>query len=172
MSPSMSQSIRETFHIHALRHEAKILLTGRQWDQHNKLSERCQKASDKETNLLNERFEARMTQEYKKLLNERTSVTKRHKPNFAQDDLFDRTTLLKQADTNVRNRHERRLAFIEQYETQRTEALLQRSSRENQITGQSKDAFARAADRRSGEERRTRKMGEQNQSPVHRQTRS
>lgn len=160
MPPSIAQELRQTFHIHALRYEAKHRLTGRQWDQYNQLTEPCQKAYDKETRLFNERFDGRINQEYKKLLDEQTSKTKDYKPGFVQDDLFDRKALLKQADTNVRHRHEQRLASIEEKETQAIETLLKGSARVNQHTDQSKDAFARAAERRSGNERRTRQTGE------------
>ncbi len=169
MPASIAQELRQTFHIHALRYEAKHNLTGRQWDQYSQLTERCQNASDKEAKLFNERYHGRINQEYKKLLHEKTAKTKDYKPGFVQDDLLDRTALLRQADTNVRDRHEQRLALIEQKETQGIETLLQRFSRENQYTGQSKDAFARAANRRSGEERR--KSDEQTHNPIHRQTR-
>jgi acyl-CoA reductase-like NAD-dependent aldehyde dehydrogenase len=167
LPPSIAQELRQTFHNHALRYEAKHNLTGRQWDQYSQLTERCQNASDKETKLFNERYHGRINQEYKKLLHEKTAKAKDYKPGFAQDDLLDRTALLKQADTNVRDRHKQRLALIEQKETQGIETLLQRSSRENQLTGQSKDAFARAANRRSGQERRSR--DQQTHNPIHRQ---
>lgn len=171
MSLSISQELKQTFHMHALRREARMLLTGRQWDQYNQLTERCQKASEKEELLFNERFSGRVDQEYRKLLNERTAKTKDFTPIHAQEDIFDKTALLKQADTNVRNRHEQRIAGIQQYEERGIETLLQRSTRENQLTGQSKDAFARAADRRSGEERRMRQRAGNCQPPTRRQTR-
>jgi len=169
MSLSISQELKQTFHLHALRREANSQLTGRQWEQRQSLTSRCQKASKKEEHLFVERYQTRINQEYKKLQNERTAKTKEHKPGFVQDDIFDRASLLKQADTNVRNRHEQRLGRIKQFETRELETLLQRSSRENQLTGRSKDAFGRAADRRLGEERRVR--GEQAHKPAHRQTR-
>lgn len=169
MSPSITQELKQTFHVHALRHEANHLLTGRQWDQYQQLAERCQKSRDQENKLFKERFGSRIDQECRKILRDNAARNLNLKPIGQQDDLFDRAALLKQADTNVRNRHEQRLAKITQREEQGIETLLQRSSRENQLTGQSKDAFARAADRRSGEERRVR--AQQTSKPIHRQTR-
>jgi len=169
MSPSITQELKQTFHVHALRHEANHLLTGRQWDRYQQLAERCQKSRDQENKLFNERFDGRIDQESRKILRDNAAKNRNLKPVGQQDDLFDRAALLKQADTNVRNRHEQRLVKITQLEERGIETLLQRSSRENQHTGQSKDAFARAADRRSGEERRIRTQ--QTSKPIHRQTR-
>lgn len=169
MSFSISQELRQSFHLNALRHEASVLLTGRQWEARSQLTDRCQKAVKQEKRLFNERFDGRMSQEYKKLMNVNAAKKPQHKPSFVQHDIFDRAGLLKQADANVRNRHEQRIAKLEQIETRGIETLLQRSSRENQLTGQSKDAFTRATERRSGKERRVREMGKKNQ--IHHQTR-
>lgn len=169
MSISISQELKQTFHIHALRHEASHQLTGRQWDQYQKLTDRCEKARSHEQKLFNERYHGRVNQECRKILNGNTAKTREFKPIDQQDDLFDKASLLKQADTNVRNRHEQRLARITQIEEHRIESLLQGSSRANQIKGQSKDAFARVADRRSGSERRVR--DQQTLKPTHQQLR-
>ena len=167
MSLSISQELRQTFHVHALRREASFLLTGHQWDAQQTLSNRCQTARDKEQRLFNERYDGRIAQEYKKLMNEGTERRKDFKPGYRLEDPFDRASLLKQADTNVRSRYEQRLARIDQFEERNLEILLQRSSRENQLTGQSKDAFACATERRSGNERRS----QDQQTQQHRQVR-
>lgn len=170
MRPPIAQELKKTFHIHALRHEAKHNLTGRQWDQYQQLTDRCQKARDKEETLFKDRFDGRIDQECRKILRDNAARNRHLKPIGQQDDLFDRASLLKQADTNVRNRHEQRLARITQMEERGIENLLQRSSRANQRTSQSKDAFARAADRRSGKERRVREKDQKTRThPTHRQ---
>lgn len=169
MSLSISQELKQTFHLHALRREANTLLTGRQWEQRQALTSRCQNAIEKEEKLFKERYHGRMDQECRKILRDNAAKNRHLKPIGQQDDLFDRASLLKQADMNVRHRHEQRLARIAQIETRGIETLLQRSSRANQLTGQSKDAFARAADRRSGQERRVRQIGEKTRNQTHRQ---
>jgi len=171
MRPSITQDLKQTFHLHALRHEAKHLLTERQWDQYQQLTNRCERARDQEQKLFNERFHGRVDQECRKILKDNAAKTRDFKPVGQQDDLFDRASLLKQADRNVRNRHEQRLAKITRTEERGIETLLQRSSRQNQLTGQSKDAFTRAAERRSGNERRVRQKSEEPQKSTRRQTR-
>jgi len=143
MSLSIHQELRQTFHLAALRHEAKQNLTGRQWGQYQELKGRCDKARDQEQKLFSERYHGRIDQECRKILKENAAKKRHLKPLGQQDDLFDRSSLLKQADTNVRNRHEQRLARITKLEEQGIETLLQRSARANQRGDQSKDAFAR-----------------------------
>ena len=153
MTLSISKQIRESFNLHALRRESKIL-TGRQWDKRNAIVDRCERARNKELKLFNERFDGRVNQEAKRLMDKQASKVRQHKPGFVQDDIFSRSALMTQAHSNIRNRHERRMAFIERFETRELETLLQQSKRINRSTGQAKDALSRAADRRSGRERR------------------
>jgi len=171
MSLSIHQELKQTFHLAALRKEANTFLTGRQWSQYQGLKDRCDVARTQEQKLFKERYHNRVDQECRKILRDNAAKNRHLKPIGQQDDLFDRASLLKQADTNVRNRHHQRLARITQVEERGIQALLQRSSRANQLTGQSKDAFARSADRRSGEERRIRQNSEKTRNQTHRQTR-
>ena len=169
MSLSIHQELKQTFHLAALRKEANTFLTGRQWSQYQRLKDRCNGARTQEQKLFKERYHSRIDQECRKILRDNTAKNRHLKPIGQQDDLFDRAALLKQADTNVRKRHEQRLARITQIEEQGIESLLQSSLRANQFTNQSKDAFTRAADRRSGEERRVRNQKTYN--PTRRQAR-
>lgn len=169
MNLSIHQELKQTFHLAALRKEANTFLTGRQWSQYQQLKDRCQNARDQEQKLFKERYHSRVDQECRKILRDNAAKTRHLKPIGQQDDLFDRASLLKQADTNVRNRHHQRLARITQAEERGIQTLLQRSSRANQLTGQSKDDFTHAADRRSGEERRGHKQKTHN--PIRRQAR-
>ena len=169
MRPSIAQELKQTFHVHALHHEARHNLTGRQWDQYQQWTTRCDKARNREEKLFDERYQGRVDQECRKIMRDKAAMTRKMKPITHQDDLFDRTALLAQADRNVRNRHHQRLGRITQIEERGIERLLQRSARTNQHTGQSKDAFARAATRRSGQDRRS--SAQQSGKPVHRQTR-
>jgi len=170
MRPPIAQELKQAFHVHALRHEAKHNLTARQWDQYRQLTDRCERARDQEQRLFKERYHSRVDQECRKILRDNAAKNRHLKPIGQQDDLFDRAALLKQADTNIRNRHHQRLARITQVEERGIQTLMQRSSRANQLTGQSKDAFARATDRRSGE-RRIRSGGERSHPQIYRQTR-
>ncbi|MEM7069447.1 MAG: hypothetical protein AAF478_11245 [Pseudomonadota bacterium] len=154
MNMSISQELKQTFHLHSLRREAGFQLTGRQWEQHNAISKRCRAATEKEKRLFNERYEMRIAQECRNLINESGSKNRNLKPIGQQDDLFDRASLLKQADTNVRKGHERRIEVIDRYEARKIEELLQRSARVNQHRGQSRKPFNETADRRSGTDRR------------------
>lgn len=155
MSLSLTQELKQTFHLHALRRQANMALTGRQWGKHTALKNRCEKARRDERRLFDERYETRIRQEYKKLLHEQNGKVKEFKPRWAQHDNFNKKALLAQSDTNVRGRHESRLQRIDRYEARELETLLQSSVRANQLTGKSKQAFNKSVDRRSGAERRS-----------------
>ena len=161
LSLSITQDVKQTFHLVALRIEAKDLLTGRQWEKRRALVKRCKAARGKENMLFKERLHTRVKIEQKKLIDEAGSKTKQHKPIWAQDDLFDSTASLAQADKNVRSAHESRLERINQYEERGLEALMQSARRENKIQGKSKQNLNQVADRRVGGERRIRKFGKQ-----------
>ena len=161
MSLSITQEVKQTFHLVALRIEAKDLLTGRQWGKRNALVERCDRARQKENALFDERLHARVAIEQKKLINRAGSKTKQHKPIWAQDDLFDKSASLAQADKNVRSAHKQRISRIDQYEERGLEALMQSARRENKIQGKSKQNLNQVADRRVGGERRIRQAGKQ-----------
>ena len=161
MSLSTTQEVKQTFHLVALRKESKELLTGRQWEQRRALVKRCKEARGKENVLFKERLHTRVAIRQKKLIDEAGSKDREHKPNWAQDDLFNSSALLAQADKQVRSAHEGRIERINQYEERGIEALMQSSRRENKIQGKSEHSFNQSADRRLGGERRIRKLGKQ-----------
>ena len=102
-----------------------------------------------------------MAIEQKKLIDQAGSKIKQHKPVWGQDDLFDRTASLTQADKQVRSAHEGRIERINQYEERGLEALMHSARRENKIQGKSVRSFNQTSDRRVGGERRIRKLGKQ-----------
>lgn len=161
MSLSITQEIKQTFHLVALRKESKDLLTGRQWEQRRALVKRCKEARGKENAFFDERFHTRVTIEQKKLIDQSGSKTKDHKPVWGQDDVFDKSASLAQADKNVRSAHENRIERINQYEERGLEALIQTARAENKIQGKSVRSFNQTSDRRVGGERRIRQIGKQ-----------
>ena len=154
MNLSITQEVKQTFHLVALRKESKELLTGRQWEHRRALVKRCKEARGKENVLFKERLHTRVAIEQKKLINDAGSKTKQHKPVWAQDDLFDSTASLAQADRNVRAAHENRIERINQYEERGLEALMQSARRENKLENKPTNSFNQKSDRRHGGERR------------------
>lgn len=161
MSLTIAQELKQTFHLVVLRMESEDLLTGRQWEKRHGLVKRCDQARKKETGLFNERFDARIVIEQKRLIDNAAAKIKQHKPVWGHDDLFDKTAVLAQADKNVRSAHENRITRINQYETRGLEALVQSARRENQIQGKPTHAFNKVKDRRQGNERRIRNTRKQ-----------
>lgn len=135
MSLSITQELKATFHLATLRHEAKQLLTGRQWEKRAEIETRCTEATTQEKNLFNERYEARIALEVKRLQNQAGSKKFELKPNWATDDQFSGDALLGQADKNVRNAHQSRLDRIDQFESHALETLMHEAAQKNQIQG-------------------------------------
>lgn len=148
MPLSIGSELQKAFRLVALRREADVLLTGHQWKQRNSLVARCDAARQKEEALFEERFDARIAVEQKRLINQAGSRTRTLQPDYAQNDLFDKSALLSQADSNVRNAHNARLEKIQNFETRELKSLLQKSAQENQLQGKAKDSFNKSAERR------------------------
>lgn len=153
MTISISQNVRLTFNLVALRKESADLLTGRQWENRNRYVDRCENARQAERELFNERYDVRIANEVRRLTDEAGSKVKEYKPKWAQDDLFDKSARLSQADTNVKTTHENRIIGIDQIEQRALEKMTYSARAENQIHGNSERAFNKAADRRIADRR-------------------
>lgn len=160
MALTTAERIKQVFNLEALRDEAKAQLTGRQWEQRKALVDRCKKACWKAEGLNYKRYPVRVEVASKKLIDEAASKTKEHKPFWAQNDRFDKAAVLRLAQREARQGHERRVAQINQYETRGLSNLLASAKRENQLQGKSERAFNRVADRQRSDglpQSRTRK---------------
>ena len=72
----------------------------------------------------------------------------------SQEDRFDKAETLDQAQSQVKDAHERRLGRINDCEQRGLSILLSSAERANQLQGKSVQAFDKVADRRRGGERR------------------
>lgn len=148
MALSTAERVKQTFNLIALRHEAKVLLTGRQWERRGELIKRCAKARQQAEGLNFKRYPMRVKVAHKKLIDEAGSKTKEHKPFWAQNDRFDKSATLHLAQQDVRQAHERRIAQINQYEERGLSNLMAEAERENQLQGKAERAFNKTVDRR------------------------
>lgn len=147
MALSITERVRQTFNLRALRHEAKARLTGRQWEKRGEMVERCAKARQKAEELNFKRYPMRVKVAHKKLIDEAGSKTKEHKPFWSQNDRFDKSDTLYLAQQDVRQAHERRIAHINQYEERGLSNLMTEAKRENQLQGKAERPFNKVAHR-------------------------
>ena len=154
MALSLAEQVKQTFNLIALRSEAKARLTGRQWEKRGALVDRCEKAQLKAEELFYKRYPVRVAAAQKKLIDKAGAKTLEHRPRFSQEDRFDKAETLDQAQSQVKDAHERRLGRINDCEQRGLSILLSSAERANQLQGKSVQAFDKVADRRRGGERR------------------
>lgn len=154
----LSQTVRDelarSFDLAALRREAKAIRTPRQWQEAADLQRRCRSARVREKELYATRYQARVQTARRRLVDEAGAIERAPKPSWAGEDRFAPDVTLRQAERDVRRRHEGRIARIEEFEQRELRGIVETSTSLNKLQGQARDAFERVADRRDGQERR------------------
>lgn len=150
----VADDLRRAFDLAALRKEAMVLETGRQWNGVTKIMSRCDHARRREQHLYDTRYDSRVEQARRRLVDEAAAKHPEFKPRWAGEDVFDAAATLRQAQREVRFSHEQRLDRIDTLERRELRSLVGQSMRENNLRGLAREEFGRATDRRSGLERR------------------
>jgi hypothetical protein len=156
MPLSISEELRRTFELATLRKEAKDIRKPDQWRVIEQLRLRCGDARTKEKDLYAGRYLARVEQRRRKLIDEAGAVHRGLTPWGTGVDRFNPEDTLRQAQREVRLAHAGRLDRIDDYERKQLSLIVERYRRENGVRERVMADFGRAADRRSGIERRNR----------------
>ena len=151
---SINEELKRAFQLASLRQQARFLTEPRQWRETSNLLMRCEAARTREKDLYQERYEARVENRRRKLIDEAGQVRREHRPVDQGRDRFDPQATLRQAHNDVRNAHAGRIARIEEFERAELGLIVERARRESALRGMAQGAFDRAADRRSGLDRR------------------
>lgn len=152
-----SGELHRTFELVTLRREAAALRSPEYWKETSDLKRRCQSARTREKDLFATRFDARVEQARRRIIDAAGSVTRDLKPGWAGEDAFSPDVTLRRAEREVRNRHERRIGRIDDFEATRLRDLVRAATIENERPAEPAEAFGRAADRRR-ERRRSREF--------------
>jgi len=154
MNLPISEELRREFDLVSLRREARALRTSRQWSEVQRLEKRCGGARAKEEALYAARYETRVEQARRRLIDQAGSRSRDLKPGWATEDRFSPDATLRQAQRDVHAAHERRMQRITDYEAGALRGLIAKSMRENNLRGVAREDFGRSVDRRSDMERR------------------
>lgn len=148
MSLQIDQELRRIFELATLRREAQTIQSPQQWRRLRQLTVRCESARTKEKDLYATRYDSRVEARRRQLIAEAGAQRRDFKPWWGGADRFNPADLLRQAQRDVRDAHQRRIAQIDDYERRQLQIAVERSAGENRVRGSARAAFARAADRR------------------------
>jgi hypothetical protein len=154
MPLTINEEVRRTFELASLRREAKTINTPRQWREVSKMMTRCDDARTREKDLYVARYDSRVEVARRRLVNEAGRKSNDLQPRWATGDRFSPDATLRQAQRDVRAAHQARIERIDEIERKLLRALVQQFGRENAMRGLARESFDRAADRRTGLERR------------------
>lgn len=150
----VSEELRRVFELGALRGQSVMLRWPDLVQKATDTKLRCADLRAREKDAYAARYGNRVEQEQRRLIDQAGKVDRDFKPWWAAEDRFSPAETLRQAQINVRERHHRRIAVIDDYERRELKTILERSEQKETQRGQSRDAFARAAGSRPEIDRR------------------
>lgn len=154
MSWSVSEELKRSYDLATLRREADALKTTRHWNNYQAMLEGFEQQRDKERTSYRKEYQTRVEAAQRRILKEKAAPNRKLMHPHAQHDWFSPEDTLRQAQREVREAHNDRMAAIDDAERSATRSYLKQAMRENSITGEARQAFKRATNRRSGKDRR------------------
>lgn len=154
MTLLVRDELKLTFDLATLRHEARSIKAPHQWRRATELINRCVDARTREKDLFAERYDARVEMRRREFVATAGAVHRDLKPGWSAPDRFAPDITLRQAQRDVRNAHATRINRIDLIERRELERLCAEARRENVLRGKAANDFEKAADRRTGEDRR------------------
>ena len=154
MSINISQELRQTFQLAALRKEARSLRTASDWEKGNEIITRYDRGRKKLNRQYYSEYDSHVEKVTQKLIDKGGAKEKNFVHRFLRSDNFDKSAIARQAHRIVQHDHQRRLSALDTRETSELEGLTRSAVERDQTREKPKQDFARAVDRRSGQERR------------------
>jgi hypothetical protein len=154
MTVPIQEELRHQFDLVSLRREARALRTSEQWGEVQNITKRSNRAQAQEEALYTQRYDTRVEQARKRLIDEAGAKPRHLKPGWASDDHFSPDATLRQARRDVEAAHKRRVQRIVDWERGALHGLIEQSMPENSIRGAIREDFDRVVEPRSGTERR------------------
>ena len=154
MSETITQQLRQAFHLASLRNEAKRARTPENWRELGQVRDRYAKLYEQEDRTFRKEYSTRVEMARKRLIDKAASKPKDFKHRWFSNDQFDKAAILRQAQREVRAHHRIQMDGLEKQETRELEAVLARAGRMSDLRDKANASFERAANRRGGSERR------------------
>jgi hypothetical protein len=152
----LSDEIKQTFDLEKLRLEAAQKLTKEEWPDFMKMRQGYEGQRRFAKRAFELEYDERVAMARVRLINKAGQKNLTLKPRWAGGDRFDKDAINRQAHREVRHAHRNDLARIERDEIRDTQQQIESSKVQRAFREMPKHDFNRAADRRSGAERRTR----------------
>ena len=150
----MHDDIRKAFGLAGLRREAMAKLNGEDWQAYRKIKDEIDAHRRFEQRDYKLNYKSRVEQERQSLIDKAGAKVRDFTPFWSRNDKFSPAATLRQAERNVRRAHQKRLAQYDAREVGVSEALVKRADHRNALREKPIQDFARAVDRRDGNERR------------------
>ena len=150
----IAEELNLVFHRATLRKEAQTIVHGRHWRMAGEIMEKTNRAIEQADEAFRREYGTRVEVARRQIINEAGAKTKDLVDQRYGQDLFSASDILRQAQREVRHEHEQLIARLQHEESTALEALMVDALRCNNIRGKPRQAFKRATDRRSGQDRR------------------
>lgn len=160
MTLDIAAEIKTAFDLASKRREAALNLNGAEWKEYQQIRRNFELLRQQENRKNLSLFTTRVEIARKALIDKAASKPRDFKARFAAADKFDAQALTRQARRQVTRQHQNNLARIDIRESEAIEALLERSVYRQKLAEKPRRDFARAADRRSGMDRREKRSRE------------
>lgn len=149
MTFSISEELKRTFDLASLKHQAFKYLNAKEWNTYRKTTEKYGALRRVEELAFKIEYKTRFEVARKRLINKAGSKPKDFKHRWFGSDQFDKSTVNRQADRNVRAQHSQLMAGIDKKEAGEIRPLLDRSEHRQQMKDKPRQDFSEATDRRA-----------------------
>ena len=154
MALDIKGELKRTYGIAALEREAKQHLKASEWKQYQGIRKKYDGLRKFEERSFQMEYKTRLRVEQKRVINQRGSKHLDYKHRWFGSDQFDKSATLKQADTNIRSKHDKLIAHLTNKEMGELETLLERAGHRQKAKEKFSQDFQKATNRRTGQDRR------------------
>jgi hypothetical protein len=151
---SIADELRETFRKAALQHEAAKGLGSEGWARYREILADHERLQRQERHDYYRQYQMRVEVMRARIIDKAASRDRPLLPRLIGRDRFSRAEIDRLAHRAVRMDHERTLSQLSEERDQRISELLEHAEKRRDMASEVKTAFADAADRRSGADRR------------------
>ena len=146
MTSTITQSLKTTFDLASLRHEANHLRRPEDWEKSRAIRDQFEQERKTQEKKYFESYEMRVDSVIKKLMDRGAAVSKEYKHRWFGNDAFDRKMLTTQAHRLVQQDHQRRLMMINDREAGELGALILQVKQRDALQEKPTQEFNRASD--------------------------
>ena len=150
----INDELRRTFDLAILRREAEAGLRGQDWQRYREIKESFEAKRQAQTREFKASYSAHFEMARRRLIDKAGGKTRNFTPFWSQNDRFDRAAINRQADREVRATYVRATDILNRQEQDSIQNLLDKAASRRRLQEKPRRDFARAAERRSGMDRR------------------